>query len=87
MVNNSDSSVDGAGGSGIIGLELAVLGAQVSEAGNFVQGVPHVAVVGVVVVVGVSLGARSGVDLAVGTDLGQFEDLVVDVPVNGGGAS
>lgn len=65
---------------------MALGGGEVLELSDAVKDVPHVAVVGVVVVVGVGLGAGLSGNIAGVTVLGQHEDLVVDVLLDGGGA-
>merc|ERR1712071_182282 len=78
-------SVLGAGGDGIVGDPHAVSGGEVGEASNAVVHVPHVAVVGVVVVErrGLALGLRLDLAGAVG-GRDELEELVVDVLLDGG---
>jgi len=85
--SSSGCSVDGAGSNGVRGVVLAVVDGEVSVSANGLEDVPHVAVVGGVVVLGEGLGSGFGGDGASGRGGGQLEDLVVNVVLDGGGAS
>ena len=87
LVNLKSTSIDVAGGGGVAGGEGALSNFLVGEGGGVLEGVPHVAVVGRVVVVGEGLRARAGLDGAVSGGSGEeLEGDVVDILLDGGGA-
>ena len=84
LVNYRSTSIDVACGGGVAGGEGALSNFLVGEGGGVLEGVPHVAVVGRVVVVGEGLRARAGLDGAVsGGGGGELEGDVVDILLDG----
>jgi hypothetical protein len=80
-------SVNIASGSWVSGREWALSDLLVSESACVLEGVPHVAEVGWVVVVGEGLRAGARLDCAVSADLRELKGDVVDVLLDGGCAS
>ena len=62
LVNLKSTSIGVAGGRGVAGGVGALSNFLVGEGGGVLEGVPHVAVVGLVVVIGEGLRARAGLD-------------------------
>ncbi len=80
-------SVNIASSSWISGREWALSDLLVGESAGVLEGVPHVAEVSRVVIVGEALRAGARLDCAVSTDLRELKGDVVDVLLDGGCAS